>query len=59
MGSDDAGDASWLSVGGTTTLVIAGGGDPRSLIAENDPPELAQTSFGVPLDRQGARQRPR
>jgi hypothetical protein len=52
MGSDHAGDAPSVSVGGTTTLVIAGR-DPRSLIAENDPPELARASFGVPLDRRG------
>jgi hypothetical protein len=59
MGGDDAGDASWVSVDDTTVLVIAGGGDPCSLIAENDPPELAQASFGVALERQGSRQRPR
>ncbi len=41
MGSDNAGDASWLSVGGTTTLLSATGADSLNLIAKNNPPELA------------------
>ena len=40
MGSDNAGDASWLSVGGTTTLLSATGADSLNLIAKNNPPEL-------------------
>ena len=40
MGSENAGDASWVSVGGTTTLVSATGADSRNLIAKNNPPEL-------------------
>jgi hypothetical protein len=36
MGSENAGDASWLSVGGTTTLVSGSGADPRNLLAKNN-----------------------
>ena len=53
MGSANAADASWVSVGGTSTLVSGSGVYPRNLIAKNNPPDLAQAPLGVPLDRRG------